>query len=157
MTATVADLKARASLPAKQMGGANVAAFFEANKGRIAAVLPKHITPDRLLKIAAGRHGAPVEGNSIHPASGFQPLGGSWAAGGCGSPHAGQTRVWGCCRLRTFGFRSCRRPRARIPATTSPRAPQHRCQCRIQQSAAGRSAPDSAWDPGCRSPSPRSP
>lgn len=52
MSTTIAELKARASLPAKQMGGGNVAAFFEANKGSIAAVLPKHITPDRLLKIA---------------------------------------------------------------------------------------------------------
>lgn len=48
----LSELKKQASLPARQMGGGNVAAFFEANKSSIAAVLPKHITPDRLMKVA---------------------------------------------------------------------------------------------------------
>lgn len=52
MAANIAELRKQSNLPAKQMGGGNVAAFFEANKGSIAAVLPKHITPERLMKIA---------------------------------------------------------------------------------------------------------
>ena len=52
MAANIAELRKNANLPANKMGGGNVAAFFEANKGSIAAVLPKHITPERLMKIA---------------------------------------------------------------------------------------------------------
>jgi recombination protein RecT len=52
MAANIAELRKQSSLPANKMGGANVAAFFEANKSAIAAVLPKHVTPDRLMKIA---------------------------------------------------------------------------------------------------------
>ena len=52
MAATIAELRKQATLPAKQMGGGNVAAFFEANKGSIASVLPKHVSPERLMKVA---------------------------------------------------------------------------------------------------------
>lgn len=51
-TTSIAELRKQASLPARQMGGGNVAAFFEANRSSIAAVLPKHMTPDRLMKVA---------------------------------------------------------------------------------------------------------
>jgi recombination protein RecT len=52
MAANIAELRKQSNLPANKMGGSNVAAFFEANKSAIAAVLPKHVTPDRLMKIA---------------------------------------------------------------------------------------------------------
>lgn len=52
MAANIAELRKQSNLPARQMGGGNVAAFFEANRGSIAAVLPKHMTPDRLMKVA---------------------------------------------------------------------------------------------------------
>jgi recombination protein RecT len=51
MTA-LAELKQKAKLPAKQAGGNTVAAFFESNKASLAAVLPKHVSADRMLKIA---------------------------------------------------------------------------------------------------------
>lgn len=50
----IASLRDRAKLPVKQAGGSTVAEFFEANRGAIAAVLPKHVTPDRLMKTALG-------------------------------------------------------------------------------------------------------
>lgn len=49
---TVQDLRGVGKQVAKQAGGATVAAFFEQNRSAIAAVLPKHITADRMLKIA---------------------------------------------------------------------------------------------------------
>jgi recombination protein RecT len=49
---SITELRRKAALPASQMGGGNVAAFFEANKGSIAALLPKTMTPDRLMKIS---------------------------------------------------------------------------------------------------------
>lgn len=52
MAANIAELRKQSHLPARQMGGGNVAAFFEANRSSIAAVLPKHMTPDRLMKVA---------------------------------------------------------------------------------------------------------
>jgi recombination protein RecT len=52
MAANIAELRKQSSLPANKMGGSNVSAFFEANKSAIAAVLPKHVTPERLMKIA---------------------------------------------------------------------------------------------------------
>lgn len=52
MAANIAELRKQSSLPANKMGGSNVAAFFDANKSAIAAVLPKHVTPERLMKIA---------------------------------------------------------------------------------------------------------
>ena len=52
MTKTVSELRAAAKLPAKQAGGSTVADFFKLNQSAIAAVLPKHVGPDRMLKIA---------------------------------------------------------------------------------------------------------
>ena len=49
---TIAELKKQSKLPARVAGGSTVAQFFESNKGAIQAVLPKHITPDRMMKIA---------------------------------------------------------------------------------------------------------
>jgi recombination protein RecT len=49
---TIAELKQKSKLPAKQAGGSTVAQFFDANKNALAAVLPKHMTPDRMMKIA---------------------------------------------------------------------------------------------------------
>lgn len=53
-TTNLAALRESAKLPAKAAGGSTVAAFFEANRGALAAVLPKHMTPDRLMKTALG-------------------------------------------------------------------------------------------------------
>lgn len=44
--------KMTAATAAKERGGNTVAAFFEQNKAAIAAVLPKHMTPERMMKIA---------------------------------------------------------------------------------------------------------
>jgi recombination protein RecT len=52
MATNIAELRKQSNLPAKQMGGGNVAAFFEANKASITAVLPQHMGPDRLMKVA---------------------------------------------------------------------------------------------------------
>ncbi|NUB24648.1 recombinase RecT [Azospirillum brasilense] len=46
------DIRKAGRLVARQAGGGTVAAFFEANKDAIKAVLPTHMTPDRMLKIA---------------------------------------------------------------------------------------------------------
>lgn len=43
-----------AKLPAIKAGGKTLSAFFEANRGAIAAVLPRHVSPDRMLKVALG-------------------------------------------------------------------------------------------------------
>lgn len=51
---SVAELRQKAKLPAKQAGGSTVQAFFEANKSSLAAVLPKHVGADRLLKLTLG-------------------------------------------------------------------------------------------------------
>lgn len=52
-TATsLTELRQRARMPAKQAGGSTVRDFFEANRGAMAAVLPKHVNPDRMLRIA---------------------------------------------------------------------------------------------------------
>lgn len=53
-TTNLADLKRSAKLPAKSAGGGTVAAFFSQNKATLQAVLPKHVSPDRMLKIALG-------------------------------------------------------------------------------------------------------
>lgn len=53
-TANIQDLKAKSKLPANKAGGNTVAAFFEANKASIKAVLPAHINPERMLKISLG-------------------------------------------------------------------------------------------------------
>lgn len=55
MTATTqATLAKIRGMTAKDAGGGNVAEFFEANKGALLAVLPQHMTPDRMLKTALG-------------------------------------------------------------------------------------------------------
>lgn len=54
MVANLKELKQKAKLPANQAGGNAVKDFFEANKANIAAVLPKHVTPDRMVRIALG-------------------------------------------------------------------------------------------------------
>lgn len=54
MSTNVAELRQQAKLPAKQAGGGTVAKFFEANKASLSAVLPKHVSPERMLKIALG-------------------------------------------------------------------------------------------------------
>lgn len=53
-SAAVTDLRARAKLPANQAGGSTVSQFFEKNKGAMAAVLPNHVNPERMLKVALG-------------------------------------------------------------------------------------------------------
>lgn len=52
--ATADNLKQASKLPAKQAGGGTVAAFFDKNKATLQAVLPKHVSPERMLKIALG-------------------------------------------------------------------------------------------------------
>lgn len=49
---SLAELRSAGKQVARQAGGGTVAAFFEANKDAIKAVLPQHMTPDRMLKIA---------------------------------------------------------------------------------------------------------
>jgi len=54
-TATsIAELRKQAKLPAVKMGGANVQRFFEANRETLAALLPKQMPVDRMLKLALG-------------------------------------------------------------------------------------------------------
>lgn len=54
MSTNIADLRQKSKLPVKQAGGSTVAAFFEQNKATIHAVLPQHVTAQRMLKIALG-------------------------------------------------------------------------------------------------------
>lgn len=49
---SLVDLRGVGKQVAKSAGGATVAQFFEANRSAIEAVLPKHMTADRMLKIA---------------------------------------------------------------------------------------------------------
>lgn len=53
-TTNLAQLKQTSKMVAKDAGIGNVKVFFEAQKGTLAAVLPKHVSPDRMLKIALG-------------------------------------------------------------------------------------------------------
>lgn len=48
------DLARTSKMPAAQAGVGNVKAFFESQKGTLLAVLPKHVSADRMLKIALG-------------------------------------------------------------------------------------------------------
>ncbi|PUA41461.1 recombinase RecT [Pseudomonas protegens] len=48
------DLAKASKLPAAQAGVGSVKAFFESQKGTLLAVLPKHVSADRMLKIALG-------------------------------------------------------------------------------------------------------
>lgn len=52
MSTNIHDLTQRAAMSVRQAGGSTVADFFQANKSSMAAVLPKHVSPDRMLKIA---------------------------------------------------------------------------------------------------------
>lgn len=54
MSTDLQALRQQAKLPAKQAGGMIVSEFFERNKSSIMAVLPKHVSADRMLKIAMG-------------------------------------------------------------------------------------------------------
>lgn len=47
-----AEIQKAGKLIAKDAGGTLVSDFFEANKDAIRAVLPQHMTPDRMMKIA---------------------------------------------------------------------------------------------------------
>lgn len=51
---SIAELRKQAKLPAAKMGGANVQRFFEANRETLAALLPKQMPVDRMLKLALG-------------------------------------------------------------------------------------------------------
>ena len=51
-TVNLTELKKKAKLPARQAGGSTVKEFFEANKAAMAAVLPKHVSPERMLRLA---------------------------------------------------------------------------------------------------------
>jgi recombination protein RecT len=45
-------LQQKSKLPANQAGGSTVKDFFEANKNSMAAVLPKHVSAERMIRIA---------------------------------------------------------------------------------------------------------
>lgn len=51
-TKSVADLRGAGKLVAKEAGGNTVKAYFEANKTTLAALLPRHMTPERMLTLA---------------------------------------------------------------------------------------------------------
>lgn len=51
---TMQDLRKTSKLPAKEAGFGNVKAFFESQKSTLLDVLPKHVSADRMLKIALG-------------------------------------------------------------------------------------------------------
>ncbi|QWE95630.1 recombination protein RecT [Cupriavidus sp. EM10] len=53
-TVSLADLKKTSKMVASQAGIGSVKTFFESQKATLAAVLPKHVSPDRMLKIALG-------------------------------------------------------------------------------------------------------
>jgi len=50
----LAELKKTSKMVARDAGIGSVKAFFESQKATLAAVLPKHVGPDRMLKIALG-------------------------------------------------------------------------------------------------------
>lgn len=50
----LAELRQKAKLPVAQAGGNTVQAFFDHNKSAITAVLPKHLSAERMMKIALG-------------------------------------------------------------------------------------------------------
>lgn len=51
---SLAELKQTSKMVARDAGIGNVKKFFESQKGTLAAVLPKHVGADRMLKIALG-------------------------------------------------------------------------------------------------------
>ncbi|MCB1789429.1 MAG: recombination protein RecT [Gammaproteobacteria bacterium] len=50
----VANLQGAGKLIAREAGAGTVKAFFEKNKGAMAAILPNHVKPERMLRIALG-------------------------------------------------------------------------------------------------------
>lgn len=53
MATSIADLRQRAKMPVQSKGGGKTLAdFFETNKASIAAALPRHLTADRIMKVA---------------------------------------------------------------------------------------------------------
>lgn len=53
-TTSIAEIRQAGKLVARQAGGRAVQAFFESHKATLQAVLPRHVSPDRMLKIALG-------------------------------------------------------------------------------------------------------
>ncbi|MBU9318917.1 recombinase RecT [Burkholderia multivorans] len=53
-TTNIAKLKQTSKMVAREAGIGSVKQFFESQKGTLAAVLPGHVSPDRMLKIALG-------------------------------------------------------------------------------------------------------
>ncbi|AOI92080.1 recombination protein RecT [Burkholderia pseudomultivorans] len=53
-TTNLAQLKSTSKMVAREAGIGSVKQFFESQKATLAAVLPKHVSPDRMLKIALG-------------------------------------------------------------------------------------------------------
>lgn len=53
-TTNIAKLKQTSKMVARDAGIGSVKQFFESQKGTLAAVLPRHVSPDRMLKIALG-------------------------------------------------------------------------------------------------------
>ncbi|WP_261537069.1 recombinase RecT [Burkholderia multivorans] len=53
-TTNIAKLKQTSKMVAREAGIGSVKQFFESQKGTLAAVLPSHVSPDRMLKIALG-------------------------------------------------------------------------------------------------------
>lgn len=53
MNNTALELRRRAKLPVSSKGGGQtLMSFFEANRAKIAAVLPRHVTDERMLRVA---------------------------------------------------------------------------------------------------------
>lgn len=50
----VTNLQGAGKMIAREAGAGTVKAFFEKNKGAMAAILPKHVSPERMLRIALG-------------------------------------------------------------------------------------------------------
>jgi recombination protein RecT len=53
-TTNLATLRQTSKMVAREAGIGSVKTFFESQKATLAAVLPKHVSPDRMLKIALG-------------------------------------------------------------------------------------------------------
>src|ERR1044072_7734013 len=53
-TTNLANLKQASKMVAREAGIGTVKTFFESQRATLAAVLPKHVSPDRMLKIALG-------------------------------------------------------------------------------------------------------
>jgi recombination protein RecT len=53
-TVNIKDLRTTSKMVAKDAGFGNIKTFFESQKATLLAVLPKHVSADRMLKIALG-------------------------------------------------------------------------------------------------------